>query len=150
MTQALEGVIGGHRAIASHTSSEERGDRGTRPLHGGGMPTAQIIALPELHANVEGDAANPAGHATVLRDWHPLHQIKAKLQVCVGEATVSVGELLAAKEHQVLLLDRAVDQAVDLTIEGKVVARGQLLAVDGHFAVRITELPIALGLASGS
>ncbi|MDP9933592.1 FliM/FliN family flagellar motor switch protein [Variovorax paradoxus] len=141
MTQALEGVVGGNRAI---------GDRGTRPLQGGGMPTAQIIALPELHASGEVDAANHAGHATVLRDWHPLHQIKAKLQVCVGEATVSVGELLAAKEHHVLLLDRAVDQAVDLTIEGKVVARGQLVAVDGHFAVRITELPIALGLASGS
>ncbi|MDP9933613.1 FliM/FliN family flagellar motor switch protein [Variovorax paradoxus] len=113
------------------------------------MPTAQIIALPELHANAEGDAANRADNATVLRDWHPLHQIKAKLQVCVGEATLSVGELLAAKEHQVLLLDRALDQSVDLTIEGKVVARGQLVAVDGHFAVRITELPMALGPASG-
>ncbi len=56
----------------------------------------------------------------------------------------------AAKEHQVLRLDRGVDQPVDLTIEGKVVARGQLVAVDGHFAVRITELPVALGLATGA
>jgi flagellar motor switch protein FliN/FliY len=35
---------------------------------------------------------------------------------------------------------------VDLLLDGKVVARGQLVAVDGHFAVRITELPVALKL----
>ncbi|MNY65664.1 flagellar motor switch protein [compost metagenome] len=60
-----------------------------------------------------------------------------------------MGELLSAKEHQVLKLDRGIEQPVDLTIEGKVVARGQLVAVDGHFAVRITELPMALGLGTG-
>jgi len=148
MTQALEGIVGSTRASAPHATAAGRGDLGARPLHGEAMPTAQIVALPELHANAEGDAASCADNATILRDWHPLHQIKAKLQVCVGEATLSVGELLAAKEHQVLLLDRAVDQSVDLTIEGRVVARGQLVAVDGHFAVRITELPMALSLAS--
>jgi len=122
---------------------------------GGGKPPpapdpAQIIALPDLHAGAEGDAANQGGDASILKDWNPLHQIKAKLQVMVGEASISVGELLGAKEHQVLRLDREIDQAVDLTIEGKVVARGQLVAVDGHFAVRITELPIALGLTAGN
>jgi flagellar motor switch protein FliN/FliY len=35
---------------------------------------------------------------------------------------------------------------VDLVLEGKVVARGELVAVDGFFAVRITELPLPLRL----
>jgi len=120
MTHAIEGIAG----------AEARRE-----------PTAQLIALPDLPA--EADRGAP-----ILRDWNPLHQIKAKLQVCVGEATLSVGELLAAKENQVLCLDRSVDQAVDVTIEGKVIARGQLVAVDDRFAVRITELPVALKLAS--
>jgi flagellar motor switch protein FliN/FliY len=111
-----------------------------------GIMTAQTIALPDLPADVDGDA----GSARILRDWNPLHQIKAKVQVCVGEASLSVGELLAAKENQVLCLDRTIDQAVDLTIEGKVVARGQLVAVEDHFAVRITELPVALNLSPGA
>ena len=75
---------------------------------------------------------------------NPLHSVRARLQVCVGEVEVTIGELLAAKEHQVLVLDRTVDQPVDLLLEGKVVARGQLVAVDGSFAVRITELPAPL------
>jgi flagellar motor switch protein FliN/FliY len=115
-----------------------------------GVATAQIIALPDLHAGPGADTAGKEAAASILRDWHPLHQIKARLQVCVGEATLSVGELLAAKANQVLRLDRAVDQPIDLTIEGRVVARGQLVAVDGHFAVRITELPVDLDLTPGA
>lgn len=105
-----------------------------------GAPTAQVISLGDLH----GDAAHRASAATLADDINPLHAVRTRLQVCVGEAQMSVGELLDAKEHQVLVLDRSLDQPVDLLLEGKVVARGQLVAVQGCFAVRITELPVAL------
>jgi flagellar motor switch protein FliN/FliY len=59
----------------------------------------------------------------------------------VGTVEMTVGELLGAKEHQVLRLDAAVDQPVDVLLEGQVVARGVLVAVDDRFGVRITELP---------
>lgn len=108
---------------------------------GGAAPTAQIISLGDLH----GDAAHRAlPSAPILEHANPLHSIRARLQVCVGHAELSVGELIAAKEHQVLLLDRALDQPIDMLLEGKVVARGQLVAVDGCFALRITELPVPL------
>lgn len=151
MTTALEGIATDNRIGAPGTASDGRGENRTRPMQGSGSPpTAQIIALPDLHAGQQDGSANPTGDTAILKDWNPLHQIKAKLQVCVGEATLSVGELLGAKEHQVLRLDREIDQAVDLTIEGRVVARGQLVAVDGHFAVRLTELPVSLSLGSGT
>lgn len=105
-------------------------------------PTAQIISLGELHGE---PAHRPAAEAPVLTSsGNPLHSVRARLHVCVGEVEMTIGELLAAKEHQVLVLDRTVDQAVDLLLEGKVVARGQLVAVEGSFAVRITELPAPL------
>ena len=104
-------------------------------------PTAQVISLGDLH----GEAAHrPTLPASLVDSDNPLHGIRARLQVCVGQAELSVGDLLAAKEHQVLVLDRAVDHAVDMLLEGKVVARGQLVAVNGCFAVRITELPVPL------
>ncbi|MDM0122199.1 FliM/FliN family flagellar motor C-terminal domain-containing protein [Variovorax arabinosiphilus] len=138
MTQAVDSIAADNRASTRHTSTpsalaESRGAAG-------GGATAQIISLPELDAAAEGGRP-------VLEDWNPLHQIKATLQACVGQATITVGELLGARERQVLRLDSAIDQPIDLTIEGKVVARGQLVAVDGHFAVRITELPVSLDLA---
>jgi flagellar motor switch protein FliN/FliY len=101
------------------------------------VPRAQPIALAEAVHGADSGAA-------LLHGVHPLHGIKVQLQVRVGSATLTIGELLAARENQVLTLDRAVDQPVDLLLEGRTVARGQLVAVDDAFAVRITELPLPL------
>ncbi|MFM2450606.1 MAG: hypothetical protein RIS44_3056 [Pseudomonadota bacterium] len=105
-------------------------------------PSVHVIQLPELPEPTQDTAAV----LPLKLDAHPLHQVRTRLQVCVGEASVTVGELLGAKENQVLRLDRTLDQAVDLLLEGQVVARGQLVAVDDYFAVRITELPLPLQL----
>ncbi len=109
---------------------------------GAAPATAQVISLSELH----GEPAHrlQASAVPVLDSLNPLHSVRARLQVCVGEVELSVGELLAAKEHQVLVLNRTIEQPVDMLLEGKVVARGHLVAVDGCFAVRITELPVPL------
>lgn len=103
-------------------------------------PTAQVISLSEVH----GDPAHRAHAEAAVTAANPLHAVRVRLHVSVGEAELSIGELLAAKEHQVLVLNRAVEEPVDLLLEGKVVARGQLVAIDGCFGVRVTELPVPL------
>jgi flagellar motor switch protein FliN/FliY len=102
-------------------------------------PRARAIAFEELVAT-SGDAP------PMLADANPLLGVKVQLQVRVGAAAMTLGDLLAARENQVLALDRGVDQPVDLVLEGRTVARGQLVAVGEHFAVRITELPVPLKL----
>lgn len=77
---------------------------------------------------------------------NPLHGLRIQLQVRVGAASMTVAQLLEARAHEVMVLDRTLEDPVDLVLEGHVVARGQLVAVDGAFAVRITELPVALRL----
>lgn len=99
---------------------------------------AQVIELSELHEDTRSQGA------PLVTDVNPLHNVKTRLQVCVGDVVLTVGQLLAAKEHQVLRLNRQVEQPVELLLEGAVVARGQLLAVDGHFAIRISDLPVSL------
>lgn len=104
-----------------------------------GRPRAHALALEEL---TDGGAQG----AAILSDINPLLSVKVQLQVRVGSVAMTLGELMAARENAVLALDRAVDQPVDLVLEGRTVARGQLVAVDDCFAVRITELPLALKL----
>lgn len=109
--------------------------------HEGNDPraVAQVLALGELpDAQERGDRLLEAPPAA-------LQQVEVRLQVSVGEVAVTIGELLAAREHQVLVLDRQVGQPVDLVLAGRVVARGQLVAVDDRFALRITELPAPAG-----
>lgn len=103
-------------------------------------PTAQVLALADLPAAAP---ASPA-QAPVVESLHPLHRVPARLTVCVGEVTLTIGELLGAVESQVIVLDRAVDQPVDILLEGRLVARGELVAVDDRFGVRITEVPAPL------
>lgn len=134
-------------AMKNFTSHEAQ-ERG-RPtsIHSEGpsaeAPGVRVVALPELSAEVPLSPGKP-----LLHDVHPLHQVRTHVQVSVGQATITVGELLSARENQVLKLDRAVDDVVDLLVEGKVIARGQLVAVDQFFAVRITQLPVALQLTN--
>ncbi|MFL6676165.1 MAG: FliM/FliN family flagellar motor switch protein [Massilia sp.] len=102
--------------------------------------TGQVQAI-----ELDDMAHEPASEGSrLIADLNPLHQVKTSLQVSVGNLSMSIGELMALKEQQVLRLGQKIDDAVELLIEGKPVARGQLVAVDGYFAVRITELPVAL------
>ena len=102
-------------------------------------PTVYNLELPSL-----ADGAESMPPLVESAADNPLHQIRTQLQVCIGEVHLTVGELMQAREHQVLLIDRELSQPVDLLIEGRVVARGELVSVGDQFAVRITELPLPL------
>jgi flagellar motor switch protein FliN/FliY len=91
---------------------------------------------------LEGSAA--ANAPRVITTANPLHQIKTELTVRIGTAELTVGDLMGIREHQVVRLDRTIDQPVDILLQGQVIARGILVAVDDYFGVRITELPLPL------
>jgi flagellar motor switch protein FliN/FliY len=99
-----------------------------------------VIALDEL----PGPKVAVEDNKSILANTNPLHAIKAMLQVCVGQTEITVGALIGARESDVLVLDRTIEDPVDLLLHGSVVARGLLVASEGRFAIRITELPLPL------
>ncbi len=101
----------------------------------------QMIKLPELEAQ---DQTSISKSEPIMTTINPLHTVKARLQVYVGEVEMTVGELLGLKQHQIVTLGTDVEQAIDLVLEGHTVARGNLVAVDGQFAIQISELPVPL------
>ena len=101
--------------------------------------TAELIEFTELPQSVPSPVENAR---PLVADLGPILNVRTRVTVLVGEVELSVADLLSARENQVLMLDRTIDQPVDLCVEGKVVARGQLVAVDDHFGVRIVETPL--------
>lgn len=100
--------------------------------------SAQLIELPELPtADLPGAEFLFNGNLNVIQN------VKIKLTVRVGETVTRVGDLLRMKEDHVLKLDTPVDTPVEVLLDGHVVARGHLVAVDDNFGVRISELPKA-------
>lgn len=69
-----------------------------------------------------------------------LNGVSVRLSVVVGEAVATLGDLMALREASILKLDRPVDAPVDVLVNGTVVARGQLVAIDEEFGVRLTEV----------
>lgn len=105
-------------------------------------PPGQVASASPLELEPVAEAAGSGSR--LVSSVNPLLAIQVQLQVSVGSVAMTIRELLAAREGEVLVLDRGVQDPVDLLVEGKVVARGELVAVDGTFAVRITELPLPL------
>ena len=75
---------------------------------------------------------------------NPFSQVPIEITVSVGRARPLVRELLRLKKDAVLVLDRSVDDPVELYVGDKLIARGELQELDGEqagqLAVRLTEV----------
>jgi len=69
-----------------------------------------------------------------------VEHVPVKLTVTLGDAELSVGSLFALAVNDVVTLDRDADAPVDIRLNGRVIARGSLVAAGDKFGVRITEV----------
>lgn len=69
-----------------------------------------------------------------------LKDIKVTLKARLGEVSVSVSDLMSMQAGTVLRLDSHLGDLVELHLNDGVVARGEIVAVDDHFGVRIKEV----------
>jgi len=53
---------------------------------------------------------------------------------------MTVSQFTALKVGEAVRLDAALNQSVELRLNGAIVARGELVAVDDRFGVRLTEV----------
>jgi flagellar motor switch protein FliN len=81
-----------------------------------------------------------AGRAVVAPNLSFLKHVDVTLEVKMGEVSLTVAELFALRAGSLLKLDRLIDEPVDILLNGKVVAAGQLAVLGEHLGVRITEV----------
>jgi len=84
-------------------------------------------------------------------DAHPFTRVPIEITVSVGRAHPLVKDLLALGNEAVLILDKRVEDPVELYVGDKLIARGELQELDGEnagrLAVRLTEVAdLARGL----
>ena len=66
--------------------------------------------------------------------------VKVSLSVYLGDSEISVSDLFDLKDGSLLELNRDINAPVDIKHDGNVIARGELVAIDDNFGVRITEI----------
>ena len=66
--------------------------------------------------------------------------VEVVLEARLGSARMTVSELMQLGEGDCVTLDAALNQDVELRLNGSAVARGELVAVGDRFGVRILEI----------
>jgi flagellar motor switch protein FliN/FliY len=69
-----------------------------------------------------------------------LHGVDMELTVELGRTRMAVRDLLALAPGDVLELDRAAGSPADLLVNGRLIARGEVVVVDEDFGLRLTEI----------
>lgn len=95
-------------------------------------PVAGLATVPK--PGRPAPAATPAGNLDLLLD------IELPLAVRFGQTELSLLTLTRLGPGSVIDLHRSADEPVEVLVSGKVIARGEVVVVEGNYGVRVTEV----------
>lgn len=96
---------------------------------------------PQSVTAVEFPALDGAGSLNGdQRDIRLLGEVGLEVTVELGRVRMKLREVLSLQEGSVVDLDRSAGAAVDIVVNGTLVARGDVVVVDDELGVRITEV----------
>jgi flagellar motor switch protein FliN/FliY len=72
--------------------------------------------------------------------FHRFGAVAVRLSVELGRTEMPLREVLQLGEGSTVMLDRLTDDLLDVTANGRVIARGEVVAEKGRFALRIVHL----------
>jgi flagellar motor switch protein FliN len=103
------------------------------------------VPLPDLEAGgAPADAAvaaEPEGPTTrVAEDLEAVFDVPVQVSAVLGRARMEIGDLLKLGPGTVLELDRKVGEAIDIYVNNRLVARGEVVLVEEKLGVTMTEI----------
>ena len=84
------------------------------------------------------DAADQGRRADDRLD--AVHDVPVKVQAVLGRSRLPIGELLRLKAGMVVELDRRVGEPVDVFVNNRLIARGEVVMIDNSLGVTLTEI----------
>lgn len=100
-----------------------------------GAPGTVLVTTPDLP-----DLGAPTPTTPADRDLRLLADVPVQVAAELARLTLPLQTLLELERGSVVELDRDVDAPVDLLVNGLLVARGEVVVVDGRLAVRVLEI----------
>ena len=73
-------------------------------------------------------------------DLEAVYDIPVQVSAVLGKATMQVSQLLKLGRGAVVELDRKVGEAIDIYVNNRLVARGEVVVVDDRLGVTMTEI----------
>jgi flagellar motor switch protein FliN/FliY len=101
--------------------------------------TSRELKLDEF-AQGEGALAETSEEDKIATDLAPVFDVPVNISAVLGRASMSVAQLLQLGQGSVLELDRKVGEAIDIYVNNRLVARGEVVIVDERLGVTMTEI----------
>jgi flagellar motor switch protein FliN len=115
----------------------------------GSAPEAAAPEAPEAPTAVLVDEIDPAGEQlqpagpaaeNLDADLGRLHAVPVELAVEIGRTRMTIGDTLGLGPGSIITLNRMAGEPVDLLVNGRPIARGEVVVIDEEFGLRVTEV----------
>ena len=103
------------------------------------------VPLPDLNA-ADAPVVDDVGYredeqiSRVAADLEAVFDVPVQVSAVLGRSKMDVGELLKLGPGTVLELDRRVGEAIDIYVNNRLVARGEVVLVEDKLGVTMTEI----------
>lgn len=94
---------------------------------------------PNLPAESRG-GREPGDIGAATERLSAVYDIPVQLAAVLGRASMPVNQLLRLGRGAVVELDRKVGEPIDIYVNNRLVARGEVLIVDDHLGITMTEI----------
>ena len=95
---------------------------------------------PDLPAAFAETAADTPTAQRSIEQLSAVYDIPVQLSAVLGKTTMPVSQLLRLGRGAVVELDRKVGEPVEIYVNNRLVARGEVLVVDDHLGITMTEI----------
>ncbi|MCH8000731.1 MAG: flagellar motor switch protein FliN [Proteobacteria bacterium] len=88
----------------------------------------------------EAASAEPQAPPTNAKELEAVYDIPVQVSAVLGKANMKVSQLLKLGRGAVVELDRKVGEAIDIYVNNRLVARGEVVVVEDRLGVTMTEI----------
>jgi flagellar motor switch protein FliN/FliY len=112
----------------------------------------QDLELSELEEETQAEDNNPGEEASAMnepdvpdfprsaKDLEAVYDIPVQVSAVLGKSTMEVARLLRLGKGAVIELDRKVGEAIDIYVNNRLVARGEVVVLEDRLGVTMTEI----------
>ena len=99
---------------------------------GSGIPNVQSLQYPMLQGNIAGSGEQ--GNIGLIMD------VYMEMTVELGRTKKQIKDILGMGEGTIIELDKLAGEPVDILVNHKPIAKGEVVVIDENFGVRVTEI----------
>ncbi len=101
---------------------------------------AETVDYAPFETTTAGPLEHTAPAPVTAEELSRLHDVPVELAVEVGRTKMTIREALALGPGSIVTLNRLAGEPVDLLVNGKPIARGEVVVIDEEFGLRVTEV----------